>query len=465
MRGNVYRQCWCRDPATRRLLRGRCPDLGKKGHGSWYARYDAPPLPGQRRNQPVIGPYLTKKAAEEALAGEVAKSAAGIRPPDRAVLVRDYLDGYLAGKVNLRPSTLATDTEAMDLYWKPGIGHIRLADLRDTDIAAVIAAMGQVNRPPEGPPSETLRRLLAARYSPDGEHADKVKRRSTVPLSPARIKRMTAPLTAALKVAAITHRIPLSPMAGVTLPEVAKRRPLPWTAERVAAFREAYEKQVREASPGHAEGRQRIWASPSLKPSPVMVWLAEDGGRFLDAIAGDEMYALFHLAALSGMRRGELAALTWPEVRLGDEVLSIRDAKTETGVRDVHLDDQTASVLRAWKKKRAADKLALGRDWTETGRVFTRADGTATPGPWMSWRFETLAFRAGLPPVRFHDLRHFAASLGIAAGSDMKVVAEQLGHARSDFTRDYYAVVAPAQAKAAAEAAAALIPRRQRDAT
>ena len=68
------------------------------------------------------------------------------------------------------------------------------------------------------------------------------------------------------------------------------------------------------------------------------------------------------------------------------------------------------AALRAWRKAQLAERLAWGEAWTDTGRVFTREDGTAVPGQWVSVRFETLAYRAGLPPVRFHDLRHGAAS-------------------------------------------------------
>lgn len=459
----MFRQCWCREPGTRKLLRAACPELGKKGHGSWYARYDEPRAPGEKRRQPVIGPYDTKKEAENALAAAVTKAGAGIRTPDRKVLVPEYLDAYMAGKTGLRPSSLATDTEAMELYWKPGLRHIRLADLRDSDIAAVLAAMRQINRPQEGPPSEVLRRLLDARFSPDGKEAGSVRRRSTVPLSPARVRRMTAPLRAALNIAEDTGRIERSPLRGVTVPRGTKVRPIPWTPERAAAYWARYESRLREAGPLRPEAAQRLWAGPDLKPGPVMVWLAADGRKFLEAIAGDPQYALFHLATLSGMRRGELLALPWPEVRIADGVLAVRDAKTDTGVRDVHLDEGTVGVLKAWRKQQAAWRLRWGRDWPDAGLVFTREDGAALPAQWASRRFETLAFRAGLPPVRFHDLRHFAASLGIASGADMKVVAEQLGHARSDFTRDYYAVVAPAQAKAAAEAAAAIMQLGRRD--
>jgi|SRR5208283_600074 len=79
--------------------------------------------------------------------------------------------------------------------------------------------------------------------------------------------------------------------------------------------------------------------------------------------------------------------------------------------------------------------------------------------PGVSTRFEALAFRAGLPPIRFHDLRHGAASLAKASGADSKYIAALLGHARSSFTDDVYVTLFPEVAKAAAEAAAAVVPR------
>src|SRR6185369_13787 len=102
MRGTVYRQCWCRDPDTGRKLHGKCPQLGKRGHGRWYFRYEAPRAPGQRRRQPVGGPFDTRREAEEELADALARIGGGGTAPDRSVRVAAYLDGYLAGKVNLK---------------------------------------------------------------------------------------------------------------------------------------------------------------------------------------------------------------------------------------------------------------------------------------------------------------------------------------------------------------------------
>jgi integrase len=81
------------------------------------------------------------------------------------------------------------------------------------------------------------------------------------------------------------------------------------------------------------------------------------------------------------------------------------------------------------------DRLAWGPGWPETGLVFTREDGTAVPPQWASVRFETLAYRAGLPPVRFHDLRHGAASLAKRPHISIpKFISAMLGHSRTSFT-------------------------------
>jgi integrase len=80
----------------------------------------------------------------------------------------------------------------------------------------------------------------------------------------------------------------------------------------------------------------------------------------------------------------------------------------------------------------------------------------------VSDRFERLILEADLPPIHLHDLRHGAASLMLAAGVDMKVVQETLGHSSLALTANTYTSVYPEVSAAAAEAAAALVPRRAR---
>jgi integrase len=127
----------------------------------------------------------------------------------------------------------------------------------------------------------------------------------------------------------------------------------------------------------------------------------------------------------------------------------------------VPIDPGTAALLRAWRKEQLAERLAWGSAWTDSGRVFTREDGARCGPGWIGRRF-ALTTRAGLPPVRFHDLRHGAASKLLAAGQPPKVIAEILGHATVAFTMDTYTEVVEEVADAAAASIAAFIPRQGR---
>ena len=485
MRGSVYQRCHCRDPVTRRSLGRKCPKLKVKGHAAgWFFRYDAPkgpdgidPATGEkvpgRRRQPEIGPFPSQKAAQEELAATLARLGGGGQVQDRELRVGPYLTAYAAGKLDVKASTRESINEAIRLYWLPALGHLRLVDLRDFHISEAVREMLRINRPmPAGErPSEVLRRMVAARADdvrrglPPGEARHK---KSTKPLSAARVARMFAVIRAALN-AAVPGKIGVNPCDTVTLPRVPRVRPLPWTPQRVAAFRAAMAKRISAASKTGApaaDERQVIWHDPALRPAPVMVWMPAQTGAFLDAIEGERLFALFCLVAYCGLRRDEAIGLTWAETDLDEAVAWVRETgrgdgpKSDAGIRAVPLAAPVLAALRAWKARQAADRLAWGRDWTDTGRVFTREDGTDIPAQWVSVRFETLAFRAGLPPVRFHDLRHGAASLAKAAGLDSKYIAALLGHARSSFTDDVYVLLFPEVAQAAAEAAAAIVPRR-----
>ncbi len=473
MRGSVYPRCFCRDPETHHPLGRKCPKLRAKGHAAgWFFRYDAPRGPDGKRRRPEVGPFSTQKAAEEELAATLARLGGGAQVPDRSLQTGAYLDAYIKGKLNLKPRTLATNREIIGLYWKPALGHLRLVDVRDHHVAEAIRELMKVNRPlPDGEkPSEMLRRMLDVRADDERRHlapGEKRRKKSAKPLSPARIARAFAVLRAAMN-AAVPGKIMINPCDGVELPRAARVKPLAWTVQREAAFRSNLDKRLRAASAEReltTVQKQGMWAAKDLRPCPVMVWLPAHTGKFLDSIEGERLFALFCLVAYCGLRRDEVVGLAWSEVDLDDGAVSVRETgggdgpKSESGVRVVSLPAPVVQGLRLWRVQQAADRLAWGPDWTDTGLVFTREDGTAVPGQWVSTRFETLAYRAGLPPVRFHDLRHGAASLAKAAGLDSKYIAALLGHARSSFTDDVYVTLFPEVTKAAAEAAAAVVPR------
>jgi integrase len=272
--------------------------------------------------------------------------------------------------------------------------------------------------------------------------------------------------------AAVPKAIKHSPCAGVELPRVDRDRPLPWTPQRVAAFRAALGTQVAQRQE-ELGGRtltvvekQDLWGMPALRPSKVMVWMPADTGAFLDFIAEERLSALYALTAYCGLRRDEVLGLRWTEVDLDEgsadvfETGSGNGPKSESGKRTVPLPAPVTDALRAWREQQGTERLTAGTDRPGTGHLFTYPDGRPLTGQYVSVRFEVLAYRAGLPPIRFHDLRHGAASLAKAAGLDTKYISALLGHSRTSFTDKTYVTLFPEIMKSAAEAAAAVVPRR-----
>ncbi len=115
-------------------------------------------------------------------------------------------------------------------------------------------------------------------------------------------------------------------------------------------------------------------------------------------------------------------------------------------------------MIRAHRRQHDQEKKEAEGAWHESGFEFTSPDGSPLHPAAVTATFEQIAHLAGLPPIRLHDLRHGAATLALAAGVDIKIVQDMLGHSSRAITSDTYTTVLPEVARAAAEAAAALIP-------
>lgn len=420
------------------------PEPKQLPDGRWTARYSAPPgADGKRRQPRVYG--RTKKECTEALVAALGQVHAGRPVDDRKTKFGDQLDRRLRwweSEREIKPSTLASYREAADLYLRPAWGHLRVADLRDHHFRDLAAAMRLINRPEaDTDGSDLLRRLLGARAMRDG------RRHSTRPLTDARIKRVMAVASSSLA-DLVPHVLTVNPAAAVgkKMGKGRKVKPLLWTAARVERWRET----------GQIPGR-------------VMVWSRDHCGEFLDSTEDDRLYPLYHLAAYYGLRRSELCGLCWADVDLATRRVHVRQAqvedeldstKSEDSERIITIDEGTAAVLRSWRKAQLAERMAWAGVWTDSGRVFTREDGTPLRPGAVSEHFGTLVSRLSLPPVRLHDLRHGAATMLLAAGQPPKVISEVLGHSTVAFTMDVYAEVAEELAEAAAVAIAAFIPRR-----
>lgn len=204
----------------------------------------------------------------------------------------------------------------------------------------------------------------------------------------------------------------------------------------------------------------------------LQVWTAEELANFLDASAANEKdwaFPIFHLAAYTGMRRGELCGLRWSDVDLDAGSLSVQHTrvvvgtdttegppKTAQGRRTVDLDKRTVQVLKAHRKAQDEERFALGRT-TERDYVFDQYGGQPLHPDYVTRLFNSAVKRYGLKRIRFHDLRHTHATLMLGAGMPLKVVSERLGHSTAAFTMTVYQHVLPGQQVQAAEQFAALV--------
>lgn len=182
----------------------------------------------------------------------------------------------------------------------------------------------------------------------------------------------------------------------------------------------------------------------------------------LTAARGDPYEALYAVAVTAGLRRGELLGLAWEDLDTDRGVLAVRRTlqkgellppKTAKGRRQIRLTVLAADALVRHRKKQDADRAAADGAWTERSLVFPNRSGKPTDGDNLCSRhFKPLLRRAGLPEVRFHDLRHTCATLLLTKGVHPKVVSEMLGHANVSITLDTYSHVIPGLGDAAAGA-------------
>ena len=193
---------------------------------------------------------------------------------------------------------------------------------------------------------------------------------------------------------------------------------------------------------------------------------ALDGGqvrRLLDVARGTDWEALLTVAVTTGMRQGELLGLRWHDVDLERASLSVTataqrslrfgmqvaEPKTARSRRCVALAAAAVDTLRRHKSAQAAARLQAD-DWADLDLVFPDGAGRHREHPRLIKDFRRLLAEAALPRVRFHDLRHTAATLMLSRGVHPKVASEMLGHSTVGITLDLYSHVTETMQRAAA---------------
>ncbi|MGE3444027.1 MAG: tyrosine-type recombinase/integrase [Acidimicrobiia bacterium] len=231
---------------------------------------------------------------------------------------------------------------------------------------------------------------------------------------------------------------------------------------------------------GDAENKGLIVRNPVSRSSPpsarggsreMTVWSPEDLNFFLTQTAEHHLAGLWRVAALTGMRRGELCGLRWDCVDLrkgsirvartrttaGKEVVG-GEPKTSRGRRIVTLDSETVAALEALRHRVIErDLVSEGRDGDDAFVFLNEATGQPLRPDSVSQAWDRLVATLPLPRLRFHDLRHTHATHLLATGADPVLVSRRLGHANVAFTLSVYGHVLPGRDEQAAADVAKLI--------
>jgi integrase len=376
---------------------------------TWTAVLDAGRDPTTRKRRQISrGGFKTKKEAQRWLTSALGQVDQGSYVAPTRELVGEYLLEWLAAiRSSLRPSTWESYERLCRRHLIPRIGHVYLHQLGPGHLS-------------------TLYSDLHADGRLDGAGG----------LSARSVHYLHVILSKALADAVAEGRLPRN-VAGL--------------------------KTVRERLPKRTGHDMTTWTAAQLT-------------SFLRGLAGDQLEVPILLGATTGMRRGEVLGLRWSDVDLDAGRLAVRqtlsaprnpdtgqhvpifgEPKTRRGKRSVPLPGQTVAALRAHRKAQAAQRLAVGPDYTDHGLVFAEPDGSPIHPDRFRKRFEHRVERSGLPPIRFHDLRHTYATLASQAGVHAKVVSEILGHANIGITLDTYSHAIPSLQESAAETVAALV--------
>jgi integrase len=197
--------------------------------------------------------------------------------------------------------------------------------------------------------------------------------------------------------------------------------------------------------------------------------------RLIAAAEGDRLEALWVVAAMVGLRKGEALALTWDDVdldaarlrvrgslrRLPGNGLVVNEPKSERGARVVALPPVCLDALRRRQETQRLERIAAGPRWSDTGYIFTTEIGTPIDPDNLQRAWRKFTDKAGLGRLRFHALRHTAATVALAEGVPLEVISRQLGHAGLAITADVYAHVGDDAQRDAADAMQSAVDARR----
>ena len=367
---------------ARRRGRGE-GSVRRRADGRWEARVDlGRGIDGRRRRKSVFG--VTERDVIRKLKALHGRTATGTLVATSTPTVATYLEDWFRTNADTwKPSTRRSYRGAIDGYLVPAFGPLRL---------------------------ELLTPALVQRWLTDHKEAHGARRR---------VELAHAALRSALSDAQRLQLVAINAAMLVKVPK-AKRRPI----------------------------------------TPLDI---DQARAFLAAADGHRLGALFSVALACGLRLGEATGLSWHDVDLATgeiritqqlqavgKSLVLQSLKTVNSRRVLVLPDVCLASLRAHRTEQRKERLKAGPRWVDTGLVFTtyrtyregkglnKRVGAGLHPRNVSRVLDALLKAAKLPPIRFHDLRHSAASLLLARGVPLVDVSKLLGHSELRVTADIY---------------------------
>jgi integrase len=329
----------------------------------------------------------TKLEAERRLRDALHDLDRGQNPIPQTLTVAQWLDTWQAGKLNVRPATARRYEQVVQYQLVPKLGHTRLARLTAGDV------------------SNALRALQA-----EGVSARSVFLARTV---------LRAALGDAVRKGVLVRNV----AADAEPPRVEDREPIVLHPSAVAAILHASDPELRRA----------------------VTVAVHTGLRF------GEQFGLTWAADVDFEHRCVYVRQGLVKVRGGGQTLG--PFKTRRSLRVVPLTDAALSALDEERVAQTQAREAAGANWSEPipGLVFTDDHGSPRNGGTVLGTFQAALRRAGLPPMRWHDLRGAHAGLLLASGTDLAVISKRLGHSSVAITARTYAGVADVLQVEAAE--------------
>ena len=210
-------------------------------------------------------------------------------------------------------------------------------------------------------------------------------------------------------------------------------------------------------------------ATPPRQETHEIAFITPEQARQLvEAARETPLECLITLAITTGMRRGELLALRWSDLDWDKKTVIVRhtvsyirvgdkhdffetDPKTASSNRTITLPEFVINALKVHRSRQLQQRLQAGVQWSEQNIVFSTKRGKFYNISTLQEQFSKLLVKAGLPHMRFHDLRHSAATILMSMGVNIKVVQELLGHSNIGITLGLYSHVLPTMHKEAME--------------